>query len=225
MRSKFEAQEYPSTLQRLYAWTPDECIPEFYTDASLFKSSNSEMADLKFPAWASDPEDFIVKHAQALESEFVSLNLHHWIDITFGYKLLGKNAVDAKNVPLSMAANEFSLKHSVVCLFNHPHPARSVEKNQDKNVQVAVDDEEKLDVLSFPKFEKYEAKATLNVEKAIESRKPVEQYKSLSSFKAAKAKFMKSFEMKSTKRQDDLFIQKLEPFFSTYFQRYSLLHI
>ncbi|KAG2300194.1 hypothetical protein Bca52824_036666 [Brassica carinata] len=40
VRSVYEPNEYPSDMQRLYDWTPDECIPEFYCDsASLLSSS------------------------------------------------------------------------------------------------------------------------------------------------------------------------------------------
>ena len=49
VRSKYEPAEYPNSLQRLYNWSPDEAIPELYTDESLFKSIHSDMEDLKLP--------------------------------------------------------------------------------------------------------------------------------------------------------------------------------
>ncbi|KAF9969340.1 WD repeat-containing protein 81, partial [Actinomortierella ambigua] len=125
VRSKYEPNEYMSTIMRYYQWTPEECIPEFYSDPSIFKSIHPDMADLGLPKWASSPEDFIRQHREALEGDHVSANIHHWIDLTFGFNLTGDSGIAAKNVALSMLPGQSGFtKNSIVQLFTDPHPQR-----------------------------------------------------------------------------------------------------
>ncbi|CAC5374326.1 NBEA [Mytilus coruscus] len=85
-----------------------ELIPEFYCLPEMFVNHNgftfgkqddgSEVKDIILPPWAKNPEDFVRINRMALESEFVSCQLHHWIDLIFGYKQRGPEAVRATNV-------------------------------------------------------------------------------------------------------------------------------
>ncbi|KAK3083537.1 hypothetical protein FSP39_025014, partial [Pinctada imbricata] len=101
----------PATWQSLMENPNDvkELIPEFfYLPEFLVNMNNFDLGKLQFtgerinhvelPRWAKSPEDFIYKHRQALESDYVSANLHHWIDLIFGYKQKGPAAVEALNV-------------------------------------------------------------------------------------------------------------------------------
>ncbi|KAG8052181.1 hypothetical protein GUJ93_ZPchr0001g32082 [Zizania palustris] len=126
VRSVYEPNEYPSNMQRLYQWTPDECIPEFYSDPRIFVSLHSEMSNLALPFWVTSAEEFICLHRDALESDQVSQQLHHWIDITFGYKLSGEASVEAKNVmlpPGDPGKPKSTGRHQ---LFTKPHPKRLI---------------------------------------------------------------------------------------------------
>eukprot|EP00261_Vitis_vinifera_P034416 XP_019075659.1 PREDICTED: protein GFS12 isoform X2 [Vitis vinifera] len=124
VRSVYEPNEYPSNMQRLYQWTPDECIPEFYCDPQIFHSLHSGMADLAVPSWARSPEEFIKVHRDALESDQVSCQIHHWIDITFGYKMSGQAALAAMNVMLPSTEPMMPRSVGRRQLFTQPHPTR-----------------------------------------------------------------------------------------------------
>ena len=58
---------------------------------------DKRVSDVILPPWASSPEEFVRLHRAALESDYVSQNLHHWIDLIFGYKQRGKEAEAALN--------------------------------------------------------------------------------------------------------------------------------
>ncbi|XP_077576977.1 neurobeachin-like protein 2 isoform X2 [Stigmatopora nigra] len=86
-----------------------ELIPEFFYfpeilqnmngfDLGSLQISQDSVEDVLLPRWASSREDFIRKHRKALESEHVSCHLHQWIDLIFGFKQRGEEAVNALNV-------------------------------------------------------------------------------------------------------------------------------
>jgi len=88
-----------------------ELIPEFFTPtrpdflvngrrlALGARQDGRLVGDVELPPWAEgSPERFLAMQRAALESPFVSANLHHWLDLIFGVKQRGEPAVEADNV-------------------------------------------------------------------------------------------------------------------------------
>ncbi|KAK1418727.1 hypothetical protein QVD17_27873 [Tagetes erecta] len=77
-------------------------LPEILTNQNSVDFGTTQLGDkldcVRLPPWAENPVDFMHKHQMALESEYVSAHLHEWIDLIFGYKQKGKEAISANNV-------------------------------------------------------------------------------------------------------------------------------
>ena len=115
-----------------------ELIPEFYTSPEfllntdsfpLGKRQDGKIVDnVELPPWAANAHEFVRINALALESEYVSQNLHKWIDLVFGFKQRGQEAEHSHNLfyyltyegavdldsiedPLERAATEAQIAH------------------------------------------------------------------------------------------------------------------
>lgn len=79
-------------------------LPDFLLNINHYNfgtrdGSGEEVNDVKLPPWAKgDPQIFVAKHREALESSYVSQNLHSWIDLVFGFKQRGEAALESTNV-------------------------------------------------------------------------------------------------------------------------------
>lgn len=86
-----------------------ELIPEFFSSPDFLVNINEfdlgvtqrgqQVDDVELPPWAQNSaREFIRLHNQALECDYVSSQLHHWIDLIFGCKQQGSAAEEACNV-------------------------------------------------------------------------------------------------------------------------------
>ncbi|KAL3919245.1 MAG: hypothetical protein SGILL_003850 [Bacillariaceae sp.] len=86
-----------------------ELTPEWYCNPSFLKNSNNfklgtsqdgdVIGDVKLPPWAKgSPERFVEVMRNALESDICSSMLPDWIDLIFGRKQQGPEAIAAHNV-------------------------------------------------------------------------------------------------------------------------------
>lgn len=126
-------------------------LPEFLENRNDFEfgklQSGESSNDVELPNWAKgDPKIFIAKNREALESPYVSAHLHQWIDLVFGFKQSGEEAVNALNVfhhlSYDGAINLDNIKDEMekraligminnfgqtpVKLFSKPHPPREI---------------------------------------------------------------------------------------------------
>lgn len=102
-----------------------ELIPEFFFLPEFLENVNhidfgdtqsgTKVENVDLPKWANGSSAaFVCKNLEALESDYVSENLHHWIDLIFGYKQRGQEAVDAVNVFHQLSYSGYtSIKDSV----------------------------------------------------------------------------------------------------------------
>jgi len=107
VRSPFSPTEYPSTLARLYKWSPDELTPFFFAtmpNSDIFQSTHPAMPDLTVFSQASGSMGVQAQLARLLESDHVTAGLPDWIDLIYGPKLVGQAALDAKNVAFPLSA-------------------------------------------------------------------------------------------------------------------------
>jgi WD40 repeat protein len=146
-------QTWKNCLTSLSAFK--ELTPEFYYLPEFFENMNKYnfgrkqdgqvVDDVLLPPWASDARDFVRINRLALESEYVSQNLHRWIDLIFGYQQRGEEAKKANNLffhltyegavdmdsiddPILLRAVQEQISHFgqvPIQLFDRPHPTRA----------------------------------------------------------------------------------------------------
>lgn len=151
---KFDlAERQFSSIQKLFETVNEdsndfrELIPEFFyqpeflVNAENYKLGLEGNGDVILPPWAKTPLEFVYLNRMALESDIVSKNIHHWIDLMFGYKQKGEAAKNSNNIfnpdlydsvwetstPEMMKTIELGLQHMgqiPAQLFTKPHPQK-----------------------------------------------------------------------------------------------------
>lgn len=158
-------------------------LPEFLENQNNFEfgelQSGKVIHDVELPKWSKgDPKIFVARNREALESPYVSANLHKWIDLVFGYKQTGDEAVKALNVfhhlSYEGAVNLDDVDDDVerravigminnfgqtpMRIFNKPHAAREVLNGPDLYLQM-------LDTQKYPPTRTFESKLNMPIEK------------------------------------------------------------
>ena len=170
-----------------------ELVPEFFYNPQFLCNQNKlnlgvtqdhvQVSDVILPPWANNsPDEFIRINREALESEFVSEHLHEWIDLIFGFKQTGHDAVKAKNVFVHKSyENATEIEDLEECLraatieqillygqcpvqlFTKPHPPRrfilenDVQNNQTNNQNNATNNA----ILGFRYLDHFYDRATV----------------------------------------------------------------
>ncbi|KAK7734740.1 Beige protein-like 1 [Cytospora paraplurivora] len=159
-------------------------LPDFLTNINGYdfgerQGNGGRVDNVTLPPWAKgDPKIFIAKNREALESPYVTQNLHHWIDLIFGYKQRGEAAVENLNVFHHLSyhgaidldslvdKNERAITTNIIHnfgqtphqVFSKPHPAREHVQVSTRRLDTGV---QNLTRVSYPLLESHERVASL----------------------------------------------------------------
>lgn len=151
IRSSWESASRDN-LQDVRELTPEFFyLPDFLVNTNRFDfgwlQKGQPVNHVSLPPWAKgDAREFVRVHRMALESKYVSEHLHQWIDLIFGYKQQGKEAIEAQNLFVHLtyegvvdidAIQDPVIREATLAqihnfgqtpsrLFKRPHPARRV---------------------------------------------------------------------------------------------------
>lgn len=118
-----------------------------------YTPEGEEIDDVHLPRWADDLQDFMSYMRAALESDYTSVNLHKWIDLIWGCKQYGEEAIQAENtyyhlcyennIDWNIYKVDFANKNPFhkrsleihiaeygqipMRLFDHPHPKKRIK--------------------------------------------------------------------------------------------------
>ncbi|XP_018655598.1 beige/beach protein-related [Schistosoma mansoni] len=170
-----------------------ELVPEFYFQPEMFinrsglklgyRQPGDSVDNVELPPWCkNDPRLFILICRAALESDYVSMNLSHWIDLSFGYKQSGQNAKDSLNLyhPYTYfgaidvdTIDDPVLAQAVEAMINnygqtpkqlfhkHPHPCRNL----------SISNEAKLNMTSKFKSKSIDTMSNITIQEDVGDRR------------------------------------------------------
>ncbi|CAK4165563.1 unnamed protein product [Aphanomyces euteiches] len=106
----------------------------------------ARVGDVELPPWADSPFDFVEKNREALECDYVSEHLHEWIDLIFGYKQQGAEALAANNLFYYLSLWDESLPHyfhskSITCCIFSKDMKSVYSTSEDSTFKVSSTDD------------------------------------------------------------------------------------
>ena len=180
----FNGVEQLSNLTEKY----QEFIPALFNFPELYIKTNyifdecennkEPINDFELPKWCiNDPRKFTLIFKKLLESDKINRKLNLWIDLVFGYKQIGQNAIKSMNIyrnacyPFSSKAefekleknNELESllyeKEELGCigkqLFTKSHKTREINNYNNKNKIIFFNDNDKLKNLEIYKIKNH----------------------------------------------------------------------
>ena len=135
-------------------------LPELYIKTEYFYDENSTFVepinDFELPIWSKeDPRKFCLILRKMLENDKISQNLNLWIDLIFGYKQKGQNAVKALNI------------YRNAC---YPFEKNEIEKMEKKEIESYLYEKEELGCVGKQLFNKSHKDKDVNIDN-IKNRK------------------------------------------------------